>query len=240
MRFPYAQKGVKRLFTAEILALIGVICMLAGTIAGAAIFAVTISNAITYGGDFYGVISSSGSALIVMLLFLLAYFVLTVIAFIMRLVGLGTARKDDVRFKTAFILALCALIGTVVGGILSGAGAAGLTSGDTGLIIIGVIIVLLSAIAQLLVEIFVITGVRSVSEQLANFKLAGTAKTLLVIIIIIYALEIISAIVSGIGLTSGTMQTIAGIMMIIAAILGIVKYILYLVLLGKAKTAFLE
>ena len=109
MTFPNGYQGVKKLFTAEILQLICAGCLIltgiAFLIGAGAAAAGSGSGALTL--DVFGMI------------FLIATIVLPLIAYIISLVGLHQAAKDDENFRIAFIFAIIGLVLTVVAGIVN-------------------------------------------------------------------------------------------------------------------------
>lgn len=104
MRFPNAAAGVKKIFTAEILALIGAIATVIGTISALIAVAAAANN--STGGT-----AVAGGASVI---FLLGAGVLGIIAFIMNIIGINSAAKDEASFKTALICVIVGIAGTAI------------------------------------------------------------------------------------------------------------------------------
>ena len=98
MRFPNAHEGVKKIFTAEILMIIVTI----GTV---------IVSGISMSGD------RSEGAIGAAAIILVAAGVISIIAFIMNLLGIIQARKDEAKFTYA----LYAVIGGIIASLVQSA-----------------------------------------------------------------------------------------------------------------------
>lgn len=222
MTFPNAFHGVKKLFTSEILNLIGGLCALL-----AAVFAVIATNSANAG-------SGAGTAAggIGAVIFLAAAGVLPIIGYIMKLVGLNQAGKDEARFKQAFIVSLIALILTAVSAILAATNAGGG--------VVDNIIKIFVEIANIAIVILVISGVQNLAVRCSNEGMLSFGSKIKIMIIIIYVLALIANLVIVIFGTSTGAAVTAGTFGIIAAILDIVAYIIFLVYLGKAKKMLAE
>ncbi len=109
MKYPNAYQGVKKIFTAEILSLIGSVCMIV-----VAIFAiVSLASIAASSGD--GLLVGGAGALV----FGIAGFVLMLISLILLMVGTKRASKDEGLFNKAFLFILFSLILTFVASIVS-------------------------------------------------------------------------------------------------------------------------
>lgn len=212
MRFPNAAAGVKKIFTAEILGLIGAIATVIGTISALIAVAAAANN--STGGT-----AVAGGAFVI---FLLGAGVLGIIAFIMNIIGINSAAKDEASFKTALICVIVGIAGTAIASIFS--------SNAT----ISAIGTLISNVANLFVTIFVITGIIRLADQLNNGEVSAKGNNILKVIIVVYALSIIASLIVMI-LGGQTASIIAGIIALVAAILNIVQYFMYLSFLSKAK-----
>ena len=105
MRYPNAYKGVSQIFTAEIIeilaecwAVIGIILALAG-----------VGAADVTGSE----IAGSGLA-VSSIIFMIGTAVLLVIAFILNILGISNAAKDEDGFKAAKIAVIVAVLAVVV------------------------------------------------------------------------------------------------------------------------------
>ena len=216
MTFKNALQGVKKLFTAEILNLIAIACALVAAVIG--LLAVSATVAGSEGG---AVASGVGT-----IVFLAASVVLPIIAFIMHLVGLRQAGKDEDYFQTAFIYAIFALVIRVISGVF--------TLLNVGNGIADNIAITFSRICEIIVFVLVVYGITNLADRLHKSGILGTASKLITLYIITYGIAIIADLIV-IFFPGETSLTIGGIMGIISAICSLVAYIIYLVYLGKAK-----
>ncbi len=212
MRFPNAAKGVSRIFLAEILKLIAA----AATLIGA--FMVFMAIGSGAGGNGTASLSSGIGALGL----LSAAGVLSILGFILNIVGIVNASKDEESFKTALI---CLVIG-IVTSIISGFFANNPTLAS--------ICNIASEILNLVVTIMVIIGIMRLAERLHNPAISAKASTQLKLIVAINVLALIcNIIVTFMG--GRAASVIASILAIVAAVLSIIQYILYLIFLSQAK-----
>ena len=105
MKFPNAAKGVKKLFSAEILYLLSVI--LIGVVS---VITVIINNKMT---------NVSNAVAVLILVGFIAGGVLAVIAFILQIVGLVQASRDERAFKGVILLTVFGIIVSVIGAFFS-------------------------------------------------------------------------------------------------------------------------
>ena len=212
MRFPNAAKGVSRIFLAEILALIASVVMFIATFMGILTFAANETGAAN------GVIGAG----IGMLGFLTAAGFLGIISFILNIVGIVNASKDEESFRSALMCTVVGIIVSVIGSIFS----ANVFVYD----ICGII----SRLMSLIVTVLVILGIIRLADRLHNAAVSANGRMQLKLIVAIYCVSIIASIVVAF-LGGQAASTVAGIVAIVSAVLSIVQYILYLIFLSKAK-----
>lgn len=220
--FPNAAAGVKKIYTAEILSLIAAVLGFFASIAflafsgaaGTAIAEDEISDAAVTG-------MVAGGALTVVLGIGVA--VLTLIAFILKLIGINKAKLDEPYFNSAFIFVLVGIGVSVLAAIF--------TSSET----LNGIFSAVSNIASLCVTICIIKGIINVAKRSQNNALADKGTSVLKLIAAVYIISIISNLLSAIFKSSQALQTIAGILGLIAGVVAVVYYFIYLSLLSKAK-----
>ena len=225
MKYPNAAKGVKRIFTAEILKLIGTICGVIGLI----FVAVGLAAAETAGTSDAGVTALVGSSLIGAVP-LLGWLVLMIIAFIMRLVGIINARHDEESFKASLTCLILEIIFAVVSGIFLGVN-------------IPVVSSVFYSIAQLMglfVTLFIISGVIKLADKLNRGDVSSKGSNILKLICVIIGLSLLLNIVSSILVGSAAISVIALILYAVAMVLCIVQYIMFLSFLSKAKKMLAE
>lgn len=204
MQFPNALEGVKKIYKAEIIALIGGIV---GFVA--AILALVGAKSGSVGG------LAGGGFLII------AASVLFIIAFIMNIVGLNKAKPDEENFKNALYMVLVGIVLSIVVGATK-EGTLIHTLGES-----------LSNICNLLVNYLVATALLNLANRLGDAAVAQKAKTVRTLLTVVW---IIALVLQVIGNTfTAKAGTIAFILVLIASVIEIIAYIIYLVLLCKAR-----
>lgn len=207
MKFPNALAGVKKIYTAEILALICAALILF------AAFMALFGNAAMEEESLAGVSDASfGIAAVVGVVSL----VLMVVSFVLNIIGLKTGAKDEPKFKTALTYVIIGIAASVVSAFVSENLKDALER--------------LSSVAAVMVTYFVIAAIISLAEKLGDEDMAVKGKNLTTYIIVVYSVQIISGVVSDFA----NLGTLSGILGIVSAIAGVVQTILYLTYLAKA------
>ena len=223
MRFPNAAKGVKRIFTAQILQLIGTICMVIGCIILIAGGVTAVLSKGSEAGMIAALSQAAGASI-----FLIAYSILAMIAFIMQLVGIINAKNDEESFKSALICTIIGIIAPIVGGLFYK---------------LPVVMGLCFSIGNLMglfVTIFIITGIIKLADQLNRGDVSTKGSNLLKIIIVIAGLSLILSIISSFMLTNTAILVTAVILIVISLVLSVIQYIMFLTLLAKGKNMLVE
>lgn len=220
MRFPNGYNGVKKVFTAELLAMIGNVLALIAAIVGMVMLSATGDNtdAALASIGVYGIISIIAG-------------IIAIVATILKLVGLSQAGKDDKQFKIAFIISICALLLIVVTTIVK----IFVTSG-----IVDDIFDLLQRIATIVVIFLVIGGIQSFAIRLGDEKMLKKGNSIAWLIAIPYILGLLAALIGVIFGASNASTTIISVLGIVGAVLTVVGSIIYLVYLGQAKNMLAE
>ena len=208
MRFPNAYKGVSKLFLAEILMLIGSVV---GIIAAILLLA-------AYSSDPNGLVEGAVATMGVSSIVMVASSVLAVIGFVLNIVGLVQAKKDDDGFKLALIFALICIALSIVSSIL-----ANVNPNFAGWMEFVV------TIFELCVFEYVVVGVMSLANQLGDQGMVSFGAKVRMLISILYIVLLIIRLFGNINVT------FAGVVGIVGAILELVVYIGYLIYLAKAK-----
>ena len=210
MTLPNAYKGVKKVFIAEILQIIGAILAIIGLLELAG--AIGVYQQFGNVDGLEGLAASGG-------MFTLIALTLSIIALILNLVGLKQASKDEPdRMAKAFAFAIATLILSVVVGVFQSLhwySAAAVFN-------------VLSTISQMCTIIFTIMGVSEVTQNIARQDVADMGPTILTISVIAIAVSIIASIIGNV---------VGGVAAIIALALMIVAYAVFLVFLGRATSA---
>ena len=214
MRFPNAYEGVKKIFTAEILALIARVCVLVAAIGGlAAVGAVAVADSVD--GDSVIAVGLAGAGLAG--IFGVAAGVIAIIAFILQIVGINKAKADEPAFKTAMIFILVAIAASGVGSIFS--------SNET----LQSIAQIVTDVAGLCVTLYIIQGIKSLADRLNNGAVSAKGNQIFLLIAVMYGVVLLANLI---GLFA---PTIAGVLAIVAAVVGIVQYFFFLSYLSQAK-----
>lgn len=208
MTFPNAYSGVKKIFTSQILVLIGVVLIFIAALAGG-------TSAISAAGGNLDIniavgttATSAGIALVGS--------VLVIVGYIINLVGLSQAGKDERRFfRPAFIIAIAMLILSIVAGLF--------TDNYTLQNIVGII----SGVAELIVIILTVLGIGELAFRLNRPQIASFGKKVMILIIVA---RLVSMITQSVGTGEAALVVAA-----IGSILGIVSYIAFLMLLSRGK-----
>ena len=200
MTFPNALAGIKKIFTAEILAIAGTV--LAG-IGGVMLAAAAVTGNPVEAG-FGAIFAAIGLVVII-------------VSYIMNLVGLYQAGKDERKyFRTAFILSIAALVLSIVGGIAQSAAA-------KEMMVFG----LITDIINIVVAVLVISGIMLLADKCLNEKVKKMGKNILIMWVIIYAIALVLKLIP-------SQTSAAAVLAGVSAILLIVVYIIYLVYLSRA------
>ena len=202
MRFPNAARGVKQLYIAQMLSIL------------AAIVAIVTSGMITAGSEgTEGLLVGLG----------LGSGVLALVAFVLNLLGLNAARKDDGFFQTAFVITLIGIVVSLFGAAVQGnALVNGLCNAA-------------SNVCNALITYFVVKGIISLAEQLGKENMTARGKRLLGLVITTWIVVIVLQIIGAFFSNNDTMAAIGAILALIAALAAIVAFILYLSYLSKAR-----
>lgn len=209
MKFQNAEKGIKKIFTAEILGLISSI----GFIVMAVLGYLAIGN-------------QADSLYIATAICGVATGILMLIGYILNIVGIVNASKDEESFKTSLYIAIFGIVFSFVSGFLGNAFA------DNAYLsrILGAI----PDVVNLLIMIYIVMGIRNISKLLGNPVMEGKGQNIMRIVfimaMIIFAARSLSELVN-----TNVSETIAVAMVVFAGILNIVTYVLYLSYLAKAK-----
>ena len=211
MTFPNASSGVKKVFIAEILQLIATLLLLVtGALGiGAAGAAMGGSEAGTVGFGIGALVGGLGSVVIL------------IIAYIMNILGLFQASKDEPTYlRYAFIATIAGLVISLIASFLSSANPdiAGLLNSINGVV-------------TLLIFFFTIIGIGILAQKLGRndiFSLGNKVQWIIAIVIVI------GVILRFVGGTAG------GILAIASLVMTLVAYIMFLLYLSKANRMLQE
>lgn len=222
MKFPNAQNGVKKIFTAEILGLIAAVITLIAAFMGIATVAAS-SAANSSDAALVSTVAAGAGTVI----FFAAAAIIGLIAFILNLIGIIGASKDEAAFK----IALYATIAGIVLSVLSGF----FTSNPT----VTNIIKVLTTVAQLCFTVYVIQGIRNLAVKLGDSAMDEKGNNIFKVILVVLLLQLLASII--VTIFGGQFASvIAAVIFLIGVVLDIVQYILYISFLSKAKKMLAE
>ena len=215
MKFRYAAKGVKKIFIAEIIELIACFFLIAASI-------LPFIHALN-GKSFNDLSDLNEANKIMVVVGALVGSGMIFVAYIINLIGIINAGKDEGFFKTALAFVILAAASNIIAACFE-------SGSDWNTICSGI-----AKAADLGVTICVIEGIVSLSKKLGNTELAARGKTIEKIIVVIYVLAIAGVIsVTFIGTNEAT--AVIGLILLAGSfILSVVQYILYIGYLSKAK-----
>ena len=221
MKFPNAYQGVKKIFTAEILSLIGAACMIIFAVFGV----VALAGMATASGD---TALTGGIGLAV---FGLAGGILSLIGLLFLMIGTKRAAQDEPIFNQAYMYILCSLILTLASIIISSIWLYGTWDNMSTTV---------ANILAMIATIFIINGVQSLANKLNRPDMVATGNTYMILLIVVYAVQIIVRIIPVFFGANAATSRVVGILSLAAEIVSLIVYILYLVFLGKAKKMLAE
>ena len=212
MKFPNAAKGISKIFTSEILALIAAIATGVASILAAVMYASAKTN------------STAGAAAsgIGMLVLGLGASVLLVIALILKIVGVVQTSKDEDSFKMIIYLTIFTLIVAVIAAIFSRVA------------FLNNIANAVSAIGGFVTTLLIILGIGNLGVQVGNDEVIDKCSSQFKLILGIGIVALLARFFC-IFLPTIPAQGIVIALAVVALVLSIIQYILYLSLLSKAK-----
>lgn len=212
MKFPNAAKGISKIFTSEILALIAAIATGVATILAVVMYASAKTNS-TAGA------AASGIGTLVLVL---GASVLLVIALILKIVGVVQTSKDEDSFKMIIYLTIFTLIVAVVAAIFSR------------VTFLNNIANAVSSIGSFVTTLLIILGIGNLGVQVGNDEVIDKCSSQFKLILGIGIVALLARFFC-IFLPTVPAQGIVIALAVVALVLNIIQYILYLSLLSKAK-----
>ena len=210
MRYPNAFKGVSQIYKAELIAIVAVICTGIGAIL--AIFGVGVADV---GSEAVGAgFAITGG------LFVIATAVLMIVSYILNIIGVGNAAKDEIGFRSAMIAIIVGIVASIVAGIFANKEA------------VSLIAQLVSKICDVMVFWFCIGGIRNLADKMNDRVIADKADSFTKLIIGIYIAGIVLAIIGSFVKAGGFLD---GLIDVAGVVCSIVAYLSYLSLLKGAR-----
>ena len=210
MRYPNAFKGVSQIYKAELIAILAVACTGIGAIL--AIFGVGVADV---GSEAVGAgFAITGG------LFVIATAVLMIVSYILNIVGVGNAAKDESGFRSAMIAIIIGIVASIVAGIFSNKE------------VVCLLAQLVSKICDIMVFWFCIGGIRNLADKMNDRNIANKADSFTKLIIGIYIAGIVLAIIGSFVKAGGFLD---GFIDVAGAVCSIIAYLSYLSLLKGAR-----
>lgn len=228
MRFPNAAKGVKRIFSAEILNLLAKIFLAVAVVIVVIGYAGAVGTAGNAGiENSEAALDVMGGSILIAAIFALAWVVLGIIGFIMNIVGIVNASHDEPNFKSALLFLIVGIVTAILAGIFYNSG------------FVSSLLYSLSNLLNLFVYIFVIAGVVKLADQMNRGDVSAKGTNVLKLIIVINILALIASLIS--TFMGGMVASVtAGVLLLVGIVLSIIQYFMYLSFLSKAKKMLAE
>ncbi len=213
MKFPNAAKGIKKLFTAEVLYLISVILIGIGTI-----FALVSQSKEGFSAVILSSVAVGG--------------IIVIVALVLQIVGVIQASKDEASFKGVIYVTLFGIAVSVVASLLSA------LFRDNA--ILPSISNLVSSIVSVISTVLIILGICNLMNQIGKQDLVVKGGKVLRIIVWLAILSLIMRFIniflpSNFDDAKPLAKVIVLCLCILAVILEIAEYVLYISLLSKAS-----
>lgn len=217
MKFPNALKGVGKIYTAEILALIAALFIVLALILG--VFGISVTSA---GAEDAGVGLALGAGL-----FTIAFTVLIVISYIINIVGVSAASKDEPAFKRALTAIIVGLVASVIAAVFSKSE------------IVAAIANAVNRACELLVTYYCIDGIKNLADKIGNAAVKAKAVKAVKLIFTSYIISIVCKVIYDLFQTKAS-AIISGVIGIVSIVFSIIAYCVYLSLLRNAKKMLAE
>ena len=211
MKFPNAYSGVKKIWLAEIL-------MLLAAVLGIIMVIVVAGNTQVVDGEVVAVAESVGTPAAILTI---GTALLALVAFILNLVGIISARKDDDAFKIALFVTLVGIIASVIASIWSTN--AVLTKWTD----------VVNTLCNLFASYFVLTGIASLANRYPDPETRDFALKSRTWLEGSFCLTAVLKFINNIFNIQN--ETIVIIMGVAALLVEIISYVLYLRALSKGK-----
>lgn len=208
--FQNAHAGIKKIFASEIMMLIASIIICVGAVVTLASISETDENP---------------TSIMILGAIVIAFAIITLIAFILNIVGLSKAKKDEQGFQTAYMLTIAGILVSLVSGFFS--------NNEN----ISNIFTTAIDLIWLLVTCFIIVGIVSLATKVNHSAVAAKGTSLLRLIVFVQVLSIVIRITSIICNIMNVRAVIPVILSIVAGVLTVVSLYLSHAALQREKNA---
>ncbi len=223
MKFPNAFSGSKKLFVAEILALITAVLVIIG-----ALVAFGSIKKLAAGEGDVGTLLGGGALILI-------GGIVGILAIIFQFIGVTACSKDEPKFKMALTALIVELVASTISSFTNGT--------------VKYIFEAIQIIASVAAIYFVITGFITLANKLGRSDVASFGKITLYVSIGVLALSAILTIITGIltpsDLTAATAEQLskyktANVLSLVSSILSIAQIAIYLLFIKKSKDMLAE
>ena len=220
MKFPFAAKGVSKIFNAEIISLIG--ALIGGV--GMVLSFIAVSGNVDQ-GTFDTLIIATGACVLVA-------GIIIAVAGIMSIVGYFQAGKDEVSFKRAILCVIFSIVFTV---------AASFFANQTGFFgWLNTILTVAGNVCNMLATIFLILGLMALSVKCSRPDMVKHGKDILTTLVILYILTFVLSFIGRWGAESTVFGSIVNWLSGLSLCFTVFLYIFQIYYLGKAKKMLKE
>ena len=213
MRFENAYKGIGNIITAEVLSIIATVTGVLTAVLGAVAYAAEMEKIkevldYTIGGfTILGIIT----------------LVLLALSFIINIIGLAKAGKDDSEFVKALVEILIAVVALVAGVYFDG-------KND----LIKTVCNAILSVINTIVMMHVVNGIANLADKMFNSKMINKGKTVTILIMVAFGLKALAEIVLKFFFKDPK-ANINVILSLVSALAQIIQYLFYIGYLGKAR-----
>ena len=222
MRFPNAAKGVKKIFTAEILSLIAV--LIGGTVM---VLATVLGISASENNE-----TAAGVIIIALFVCAIAALVMLIVGGIMNIVGYIQAAIDEAGFARAIVCTIFSVIFYVLGTLFQG------TEGVLSWLC--AISLIASQLLRMLVTIFAIGGLINLSDRCDRPDMVNKGQNIVRVLCAIYVLNCVAILSKELFGDILSNDIFISVLTIVAAVLMVVEFVLYLSYLSKAAKMLRE
>lgn len=219
MNYENVRKGVSKIFTGEIIGLFATVALMVTAVLSVLALAVNESG------------KSANTLFVTVGILAIVSIVLMLVAYIINLVGVGQAAKDEASFRSAFYIAIFGIVFSVLSGFLGNA--------SEGNFFAQGLISMIPELINLIMMVCIVSGILNIFATLHNSEMVGKGETILRIV---FTIAMISIVVRAF---SGLIQSYVGTYIVMAVlafsgILSVINYFLYLSYLSKVKKMLAE
>lgn len=212
MKYPNAYKGVKTLVKAMALNIAASVLFLLSAL-------LFVAAGINLSEEQIDLNALNTTVIIGIALATLGALIISLVSFILQIIGLKRGMKDEPLFKTALVYVFVGLASTFASSLMTGMVNSQLTDSFK----------ILSEVSTLLISLYIIFALRSLAQKLGNSKIDFKGKALIWVLISVFLMTIVSRII---GISSSELSSVLSAL---AAVFDLIGYCLFLIYLIQSK-----